>query len=155
LIVVDVFGKRGEEHMVALTRGQPPTEQVTDEPQLRRFGLLLGMLFLILFDAIPFVRHRAVAVWPWLVATMLWTMAVTAPRALRLVHRGWVRVGESLGWLNTRVILSLLYFAVILPTGVVMRLMGRDPMRRKFEPAANSYRVPAKPRRQNHLEQPY
>jgi hypothetical protein len=92
---------------------------------------------------------------PWLIAAILWVPALIAPRALVYLHGGWTWLGKGLGWLNTRVILSLLYFFVVVPIGLIMRLAGRDAMRRRFEPAAGTYRVPSKPRRSNHLEQPY
>lgn len=108
-----------------------------------------------MFAGIPLLRRHIVLRWPWLIAATLWILALIAPRALGYLHRGWTLLGSGLGWLNTRVILSLLYFLAVLPIGVVMRLAGRDPMRRKFEPAASTYRVQSKPRRSDHLEQPY
>ncbi len=123
--------------------------------ELRRFGLLLGTLILVVFAGIPFVRHHAVLAWPWLIAALLWILALAAPAALRYLHRGWTRLGEALGWLNTRVILSLLYIIAVVPIGLLIRLTGRDPMKRKFDSAASSYRVTSKQRRSSHLEQPF
>jgi hypothetical protein len=123
--------------------------------ELRRFGLLLGALVVILFAGIPFLRRHLVLVWPWLTAIMLWLPALIAPDVLTYPHRGWTRLGELLGWLNARVILSLLYIIAIVPIGLVMRLAGRDPMQRKFDPTARTYRIASKQRRRDHLEQPF
>lgn len=123
--------------------------------ELRHFGLLLGTLVVAGFAGIPFLRRHAIIGWPWLVAALLWAPALVAPAALRYLHRGWTRLGEALGWLNTRVILSLLYIIVVVPIGLVMRLAGRDPMERKFDPAADSYRVASQQRRNSHLEHPF
>ena len=130
-------------------------ELEAEKRELRHFGLLLGMMTVIVFAGIPLLRHQVIVRWPWLVAFTLWVLALIAPRALGYLHRGWTMLGRGLGWVNTRVILSLLYFVAVLPIGFMMRLAGRDPMRRKFEPAAGTYRVPSKPRRSDHLEQPY
>jgi hypothetical protein len=54
-----------------------------------------------------------------------------APRALRPLHRAWMRLGAALGWLNTRVILTLVFFLVVTPTGLVMKLFGRSPLATK------------------------
>jgi hypothetical protein len=123
--------------------------------ELRHFGLLLGALAVIVFAGIPFLRRHAILGWPWVVAVLLWLPALAAPSLLSWPHRGWTRLGEALGWFNTRVILSLLYIIAIVPIGLVMRLAGNDPMERKFDPAADSYRVPSKQRRGTHLEQPF
>jgi Saxitoxin biosynthesis operon protein SxtJ len=126
-----------------------------EEREVRHFGLLLGILVVIVFAGIPLLRRDVILRWPWIVAGILWMMALIAPRALGYLHRGWTLLGTGLGWVNTRLILSLLFFFVVLPIGLVMRLAGRDPMRRKFEPAADTYLVRSKPRRSDHLEQPY
>jgi hypothetical protein len=143
-------GRLGQGGQPAVNRGPE-----ADVRELRNFGFLLGILMVLVFAGIPLLRRHAILSWPWLVATILWTPALIAPRALGYLHRGWTWLGKGLGWLNTRAILSLLYFLAVVPMGLVMRLAGRDPMRRKLQPAASTYRIPSKPRRSNHLEQPY
>jgi hypothetical protein len=144
-----------------LTEGSEPSQKAVvpaakaEAQELRHFGLLLGALVAVVFAVIPFLRRHAIVVWPWLAAGLLWIPALAAPSLLRYLHRGWTRLGQVLGWLNTRVILSLLYVIVIVPLGLVMRLMRRDPMARKFDPAVDSYRVASQQRRSNHLEQPF
>lgn len=123
--------------------------------ELRNFGLLLGAIFAALFGLAPMLRHHSMRLWPWIAAAALWSLALLAPAALRHFHRGWTRLGLALGWINTRVILTLLYAIIITPLGIAMRTLGRDPMARKFEPASASYRVPAKERSHKHMERPY
>jgi hypothetical protein len=123
--------------------------------ELRNFGLLLGALFILIFAGLPLLRHRAHPIWPWFVAGGLWTCALLVPLALRPVHGYWTQLGKLLGWVNTRLILSLLYAVAVVPIGLVMRLFGRDPMERKFNPAAETYRVPSRERPASHLERPY
>jgi NADH:ubiquinone oxidoreductase subunit 5 (subunit L)/multisubunit Na+/H+ antiporter MnhA subunit len=65
-----------------------------------------------------------------IVAALLLGAAI-APSLLRPVYRGWMRVGEALGWINTRIILTLVFFLVVTPIGVLMRLFGRSPMEPK------------------------
>ena len=71
---------------------------------------------------------------PWVVITLVSIAAVLsllsaiAPSLLRPVYRGWMRLGEVLGWINTRIILTLVFFLVVTPIGLLMRLFGRSPM---------------------------
>jgi hypothetical protein len=60
---------------------------------------------------------------------------------LRPVYISWMKFAFVLGWVNTRVILSLFFYIVLTPAGLLMRLLGRDPMQRKFDPSAGSYWV--------------
>ena len=71
---------------------------------------------------------------PWVVLTLVSIAAVLsllsaiAPSLLRPVYRGWMFIGEALGWLNTRIILTLVFFLVVTPIGLLMRLFGRSPI---------------------------
>jgi hypothetical protein len=49
--------------------------------------------------------------------------------------------GEVLGWINTRVLLCLIFYGLVTPMGIIMRRLGRDPMRRSFEPGVETYRI--------------
>ena len=69
------------------------------------------------------------------IAILFAIAAIVAPRALGGIYRVWMRIGEALAWINTRIILTLIFFLVVTPTGLVMRLFGRspiDPRRRRF-----------------------
>src|ERR1700688_4998484 len=117
------------------------TTPAVDAPgprELRRFGALLGGFFGVLP---ALVRHHF-HVWPWLAAAVLWGAALSYPPALRYLHAGWAKLGRALGQLNTRIVLTLLFVAVLAPMGIVMRLFGRDRMERRFEPGRESYRRP-------------
>jgi hypothetical protein len=126
-----------------------------DAGELRNFGLLLGAIIAGLFGGWPLLCHHAAPLWPWLVAGTLWLVALLAPMALRYVHRGWTRLGLVLGWINTRVILTVIYAISFVPLGVTMRLLGRDPMARRLDPACESYRVASRARPQKHMERPF
>ena len=62
------------------------------------------------------------------IAAVLALLSAIAPSLLRPVYRGWMFIGEALGWINTRIILTLVFFLVVTPIGVMMRLFGRSPM---------------------------
>ena len=62
-----------------------------------------------------------------------------SPPLLRLVYLGAVFAAWPIGWVLSHVVLALVYYGLLTPTGVVMRLLGRDPLERRFEPAAESY----------------
>jgi Saxitoxin biosynthesis operon protein SxtJ len=123
--------------------------------ELRTFGLVLGALFAAFFGIWPLLRHRGRPLWPWIIASVLWLFALIWPAALSYLHRGWTRLGLALGWVNTRVILTLLFAISIVPVGLVMRLCGRDRMARKLDPGSASYRVPSRRRADKDMEHPY
>lgn len=129
-----------------------------DRAGLRRFGLTTGAIVVGLFGLVlPFLAHKALVwvAWPWILAGVLGAWALAAPGTLRPVYRGWMRVGALLGFVNTRIILAVMFFLVLAPIGLVVRLFAKDPLARRFEKAAESYRVrrPASP--PDRMEKPY
>ncbi|HEX7955530.1 MAG TPA: SxtJ family membrane protein [Pyrinomonadaceae bacterium] len=69
------------------------------------------------------------------------------PAAARAFHVAWMRFAVALGHVNSRVLLTLVYYLVVTPYGIVSRLVRRDPLRRRGE-AAESYWVERKTTRQ-------
>jgi len=100
--------------------------------ELKRFGVTV---------AIPLVLLAALGVWrghtilPALLgglAAALGGLALLAPGLLSPIHTLWMGGVHALAWVNTRVLLGLVYFLIMTTTGVVMRLMGRDPLDRRL-----------------------
>jgi hypothetical protein len=69
------------------------------------------------------------------------------PPAARAFHRAWMRFAAALGHVNSRVLLTLMYYLVVTPYGLVSRLVGRDPLRRRGR-AGESHWVERKSTRQ-------
>ncbi len=70
------------------------------------------------------------------------------PPAARAFHRAWMRLAAFLGHVNSRVLLTLMYYLVFTPYGFVTRLVGRDPLRRRGA-RGESYWVERKVTRQS------
>ena len=77
------------------------------------------------------------------------------PAALRPVYTTWMKIGHGIGWVNTRIILGVLFYVIVLPMGLIMRLFGKDPMARKRDESASSYRIESVSEAKDRLEKPY
>jgi len=133
----------------------PPHALPPDARELRRFGLLMAAVIAGLFGAlIPLLKGHAVPVWPWALAALFLVPALAFPKALGPVHRVWMRIGHALGWVNTRILLTLVYYLVITPMGLAMRALGKDPLRRA-RPDADSHRHPSQALPRERMERPY
>ncbi|MDE3220219.1 MAG: sxtJ [Nitrospirota bacterium] len=119
---------------------------------LRQFGLMVGVVFLLI-GLWPFVwRQEAVRIWAVVPGSLLAVAGLVVPSLLKQVYQGWMWVGHVMGWVNTRIILGVLFYGVVTPMGLVMKLTGRDPMRRGYEPDAQTYRVIRQPRPASHMK---
>jgi hypothetical protein len=95
-----------------------------DRRGLQKFGLTTGGILVVLFGLVlPWLRDRPLPLWPWCVAAVLAVWALAAPASLTVVYRPWMKAGLLLGWLNTRIILGLVFWIIIMPLGVILRLL--------------------------------
>jgi hypothetical protein len=93
----------------------------------------------------------------WAVAISL-TMATAGlifPAVLRPVFKVWMAIGAVLGWVNTRIILGLTFYGMIVPIGFILRLAKKDPMNRNFDSGAATYKVPRTSRPASHMYHQY
>ncbi|HNP60150.1 MAG TPA: SxtJ family membrane protein [Nitrospirales bacterium] len=122
---------------------------------LRSFGLLMGGVFLIV-ALWPLVIHgEGIRVWASLVAGTFGAMGMVYPKGLGPLHRVWMKIGEKLGWINSRIILSLMFFGMFTPMAFVMGVLGKRPLQLGYDPKANSYRIPKKARSADHVLKPF
>lgn len=128
-----------------------------DNRGLRKFGITTGAIIVVLFAIFfPWVFDAAaMPIWPWIVAGLLWVPALLVPNSLQPVYTTWMRIGHAIGWVNTRIILGLVFYILVLPMGLIMRLFGKDPMVRKYDKSASSYRVKTVSEPKERLEKPY
>ena len=127
-----------------------------DANGLRRFGLLTGGIVGGLFGLIfPWILDLSFPVWPWVVCGTLVVWAIAAPLSMRPFYRYWMRFGLLLNRITTPIVLGFVYFIVITPTALIMRLGGRDAMARRFSEKADSYRVPSSQSSKKNLEKPF
>ena len=119
--------------------------------QLRSFGLIVGGIFALLGVWPALWRGQPLRLWSVLLGGALLALALVRPRSLAQVYRLWMAVGEVLGWINTRLILGVLFYGLFTPLGLCMRLRGKDPMRRTLIPEVDTYRVVRQPRPASHM----
>ena len=127
-----------------------------DRQGLRRFGLSTGAIVAGLFGLLlPWLFGAALPVWPWVVLAVLGLWALVAPDLLRPVYRAWMRLGLVMNRITLPIIMGLVFYLVLAPIGLVFRLTGRDPLRRRLAPAAASYTQAAEQPPRDNLERPF
>lgn len=127
------------------------------QKELRQFGLLFSAVLVALFGVlIPWILGHPFPSWPWAIAAILGAIALALPDALMPFYRIWMRFGLIAGYVNTRIIMFMLYYVVFAPLGILMTLVGRDALSRKIgDTARDSYRVASSARDRDHFERPY
>ncbi len=110
----------------------------------RSFGMVMAAAFALLTLINLWHVGRA---WPWTgaLAASLFIFACLRPAALRPLNWIWFKLGLLLHKVMNPIAMALVFFGTVLPTGLVMRALGKDPLRLKWQPNANSYWIERRP----------
>jgi hypothetical protein len=115
---------------VASRGARDSREQVTDK-QARKTALVVAtVFFLVAAWNIYRGRTTVVAIFGG-AALLLVVIGYLVPVAARGFHRVWMGIAHVLGYVNSRILLSFLYYVVFTPYGLISRLMRRDPLTRR------------------------
>jgi hypothetical protein len=107
--------------------------------ELKMFALMwIGFFGLI--GAYSLWGHRSLQS-----ALVFWTLATAGvvgwlrPRTFRPVYVVWMALVLPIGWTVSHLLLMVVYYTVLTPIGLLMKLVGYDPLERRMDPAATSY----------------
>jgi len=113
-------------------------------PSERVFGLTVAAA-LCLVAVFPLVRHRPVRAWALILAGFFVVLALLRPRILGPASRLWLRAGLIGQRLVTLAVMAFVFYGVVTPLALVRRLMGRDPLQLRMDPAAPTYWIERRP----------
>jgi hypothetical protein len=99
------------------------------EPSPRAFGLSVGPVLAILGGWGVYRGWSGSAVWTVLTGagSLFFLLGLVAPAVLAPVAKRWARFAQAVGWVNTRILLALVYYGLVLPFGLVRRAVA-DPL---------------------------
>ncbi len=110
----------------------------------RTFGIVFAVVFLIValwpLRAAP-TAFSTINWWALAFAVAVLAVALFRPALLRPANRLWLKFGLLLHRIINPVVMAVLFFGVVTPYGVIMRLVGKDPMQRKYDESAETYWV--------------
>lgn len=120
--------------------------------ELRQFGLMVGGVFIVI-GLWPLVFRGDPVRW-WAVApgAILILLGSARPLVLRPIHAGWMWIGHVLGWINTRILLGIVFYGLVTPIGLIVRLIGKNTMETAFVKDSETYRVMRTPRLPSHMK---
>lgn len=110
----------------------------TDKKTLKKFGITMGIALLVI-SLLILLKARHSAVPALIISAVFFILAFLIPAILRPVYIIWMKLAFLLGWINTRVILIVIFYLLFTPIGLVMRLFGVDLLERKIDKGRDSY----------------
>ncbi|NEP42568.1 MAG: sxtJ, partial [Okeania sp. SIO2H7] len=100
-------------------------------------------------------RHWPPPAWPWIIATPLLVLAIVSPPTLGPVYKFWMRVGIFLSKIMTPLWMGLVFYLVVMPMGLIMRMFKKDPMERQLNTETSTYRVMSQLKTRESMERPF
>ena len=123
--------------------------------ELRQFGITIGLV-LVLLGSWLLWRGKEGGYLLLIIATLFLFFGLILPMLLKPLHKMWMTLAVLLGWLMTRIILTILFYLVVTPIGLLAKVSGKDFLNRKFNSNASSYWIPRKaitPEKRNYENQ--
>ncbi len=118
---------------------------------LRQFGIVLGII-LGAFGSIHFLRHHQSAYkWFFSFSASSFIFGIFFPLKLKPVFTVFTKIAHAIGWVNTRIILTVVYYVILTPIGLLMRIFGKDILSLKIDKGAKSYWITSLERKSEEL----
>ena len=110
--------------------------------ELRNFGIVIAIAFAIL-GSIVLWRGKPTFLYFYGISGLFLILGLIVPMALTPIEWVWMKFAKALGFVMNYVILTIVFFLVITPIGLILRLTGKDPLRLKFDNNARTYWIKA------------
>jgi len=121
------------------------SDKLSRNKELKGFGLTVGIAFIVLGLFFIWRASRHSVDTPSLSYVFLGAGALSAlagliaPAVLFYPHKGWNFLGEKLAWINTRIILTVVFVLFIVPLGLFFKILGKDLLGQRYDIEASTY----------------
>ena len=103
----------------------------TKLPTNKNFGIVFSVIFLII-SLFPLINDESLRIWSLIVSTVFLFLGLTNSKILTPLNKIWFKFGLLLGRTVSPVIMGVIFFLVVTPTALIMRLIGKDLLNLKF-----------------------
>ena len=110
----------------------------TGKKDIRSFGITIGIILLIVAGFLFYKERDSFQLFIY-IAGLFISLGFLIPIILKPIYLVWMIFAIILGWFMTRLILSLLFYLVITPIGLVLKIMGKDLLKLKKQVVQGSY----------------
>ena len=104
----------------------------------RSFGLVFFIVFLIV-STWPLTNEEQVRIWSAIISAVFLILGLINSKFLSPLNRLWFKFGIILGAIVAPIVMGFIFFLVVTPIGLVMRIMGRDILNKKYDKKRETY----------------
>ena len=116
----------------------------TEQSSEKSFGVVFSIVFLIISLLPLLINSEGLHIWALVVSIIFFLLAFLAPKILVLPNKLWFKFGLLIGSIVAPIVMAFVYFVTVVPTGLIMRLLGKDLLKQKLDKDAKSYWIERK-----------
>ena len=116
----------------------------TEQSSEKSFGVVFSIVFLIVSLFPPLINSEGLRIWALVVSIIFFLLAFLAPKILVLPNKLWFKFGLLIGSIVTPILMTLIYVFTVVPTGLIMRLLGKDLLKQNIMKNTQSYWIERK-----------
>ena len=120
-----------------------PRYASTEQSSEKSFGVVFSIVFLIV-ALYPLINSEGLYIWALVASIIFFFLAFIAPKVLVFPNKLWFKFGLLIGSIVAPIVMAFVYFVTVLPTGLIMRLLGKDILKQQLDKNAKSYWIERK-----------
>ena len=110
--------------------------------KLREFGLVFALFFPLLIGfLIPYIYGHIFREWTLWIGLVFLILGLFKPNTLYFPYQFWIKLGHALGYINSKVIFGVIFYFLVTPIGLIMKIFKYDPLKIKLDHRKKSYKV--------------
>ena len=102
-----------------------------NQSSVKSFGILFFIVFLLI-SFWPLINSQSIRIWPLPIALIFLLLGVLKSKILIPLNNAWIKLGEILGLIIAPLVMCMIYFIIVTPIGLLMKIIGKDLLGLKF-----------------------
>jgi hypothetical protein len=103
------------------------------QKEYRKFGITMALMIAVFFAVLlPWLFKWQYSSIPWLISAAILLWSLFSPKSLVLIYKPWILLGNMLAYVNTRIILGLVFFGLFVPIAFLLKIINRVPISKKI-----------------------
>ena len=111
---------------------------IGNEKEYKKFGITMAIVFVLIFSYLYWKEYSS-AIYFIIIAAIFALSAFLLPKILKYFYNVWMGFAAIMGYFMSRIILSLIFFILFAPVGIVTRLLKKDLLKEKWDNESDSY----------------
>lgn len=108
--------------------------------ELRKFGFIWALIFFIA-AILPLLKHHEIKLWAIYVSLTFLIVSLVYPQIYQSTrfYPVWIKFGGLIGKINSKIIITILFYMLFFPIGLIIKISGKDLLNKKIDKTKESY----------------